>query len=54
MELMLTALAVSLVTLTVFAALLLPTFCEAKVKLVGVTDSAGCDPLTVMVMVVLK
>lgn len=48
MELMLTALEVSLVALTVFAALLLPTFCEEKVKLVGVTDTAGCAPVTLI------
>ena len=48
MELNVTAPAVSLVAVTVWAALLAPTFCEANVRLVGVTESAGCAPLTLM------
>src|SRR5438067_7289246 len=48
MELNVTAPAVSLVAVTVWAALLAPTFCEAHVRLVGVTESAGCAPLTLM------
>ena len=48
MELNVTAPAVSLVAVTVLAALLLPTFCEANVRLVGVTETAGCAPLTLM------
>ena len=48
MELMLMELAVSLVAVTVCGALLVPTFCEANVRLVGVVDSAGCAPLTLM------
>src|SRR2546423_549832 len=41
MELNVTAPAVSLVAVTVLAALLVPTFCAANVKLVGVTETAG-------------
>ena len=48
MELNVTAPAVSLVAVTVFAALLVPTFCDANVRLVGVTETAGCAPLTFM------
>ena len=48
MELNVTAPAVSLVAVTVCAALLVPTFCDANVRLVGVVESAGCAPLTLM------
>src|SRR5438270_12419178 len=47
-ELNVTAPAVSLVAVTVCAALLVPTFCDANVRLVGVVESAGCAPLTLM------
>ena len=48
MELNVTAPAVSLVAVTVLAALLVPTFCDANVRVVGVVESAGCAPLTLM------
>src|SRR5207237_7671843 len=54
MELNVTAPAVSLVAVTVLAALLVPTFCDANVRLVGVVESAGCAPLTLMKIVCLK
>src|SRR2546423_1525863 len=54
LEVKLTGLAVSLVTVTAWGALLLPTFCAANDRLLGETASAGCAAVTLMLMVCLK